>query len=812
MQKVKLKLVKRILAFALMGAMVITSLPGKIAYAAETETENTQTVVDDLSGDLKIQEEAPAETGETDEDLKRLLSPDETKKNESPSWGKSPNAAENFSPGKNNSPSKNDSPEQVYSVSFKASQYTDKVLKTIKVRSGGSFELYDPEPITVAGNKIELNYWVLYGDPALEDPTSEPNAKYYPGDLYTGNNGEGVRNNLVFIGDWGADSAAEDAENAKKGVWVKFYDPLKVDNDGYHYEYTGNAVTPKFAVYDGTKKLVSGVDYTYKFANNVNAFKNPKNTKQLKATLTITGKGSYTGYTNRSKPETFIIDLANISVANIYGRKMTAQKNTAPAPVLIHNGKILKNKTDYTLELKETASSTTTMKKYKNEEGTAFLTVIGAGNYVGSQFSLDVDVKKSLPKLKVSVSVGVGSKKYQPKFLDDPDQIEKWLFEGNSEFKDKDGNVITTPALTVVNANKKDTTTVDPKKDTQYYVAIDKALFSKAGTVNFTIVGINEYTGTYKAKFTIKPMAIAKNNTDYKFVANYDGKGQTDNTPYEFNPSGVEVTGLEVLLKDKNEKIVAVLTKNVDYKVSYSGNKAVSTATKPAKFTITFINNYKGSTNKDVQNLTFRIKEKDLSKEAVQVIVPDMIFTKTGRAYKSTPIVTVNGVTLNKKYYTTTYDPADAKVNDGVSVPVTIDFKAGYAYTGGLKGTYTVKGVVADKVDLSKATVKFWQVQPDGSSYVYKDVTKKGLNYTGRDFVFEKTKTEGTLTVLDVNKVYVEVLPKVPRGQTATPVSEKCTINVADANAKGTATLVINGDGVDTFGSKTAKVKINPKK
>ena len=55
--------------------------------------------------------------------------------------------------------------------------------------------------------------------------------------------------------------------------------------------YTGEAVTPKLTVTDGTKYLVEGKDYTVTYYNNIN---------EGTATVKLTGKGNYSGYTTTS--------------------------------------------------------------------------------------------------------------------------------------------------------------------------------------------------------------------------------------------------------------------------------------------------------------------------------------------------------------------------------------------------------------------------------------------------------------------------------------------------------------------------------
>ena len=59
--------------------------------------------------------------------------------------------------------------------------------------------------------------------------------------------------------------------------------------------YNGSAQTPAVTVKDGTKILISGIDYTVSYSNNTNVGT---------ATVTVTGKGNYTG----TKTATFIIN------------------------------------------------------------------------------------------------------------------------------------------------------------------------------------------------------------------------------------------------------------------------------------------------------------------------------------------------------------------------------------------------------------------------------------------------------------------------------------------------------------------------
>lgn len=67
--------------------------------------------------------------------------------------------------------------------------------------------------------------------------------------------------------------------------------------------YTGKAIKPSVTVKDGDKKLVNGTDYTLSYKNN---------TKPGTATVTITGKGKYTG----TKTVTFNIVPKKVKVTS----------------------------------------------------------------------------------------------------------------------------------------------------------------------------------------------------------------------------------------------------------------------------------------------------------------------------------------------------------------------------------------------------------------------------------------------------------------------------------------------------------------
>lgn len=127
--------------------------------------------------------------------------------------------------------------------------------------------------------------------------------------------------------------------------------------------YTGKKlVQKKLTVKLGGKKLKNGTDYTVTYKNNK---------KVGKATVTIKGKGNYTG----SKKAAFRIryNMAKAKIAKIGSQKYKKGKAIKPRVKVTYGGKTLKLNKDYTAT-------------YKNNKkvGKASVVIKGKGNYAGT--------------------------------------------------------------------------------------------------------------------------------------------------------------------------------------------------------------------------------------------------------------------------------------------------------------------------------------------------------------------------------------------------------------------------------------------
>ncbi len=129
------------------------------------------------------------------------------------------------------------------------------------------------------------------------------------------------------------------------------------------YTYTGAAITPPVRVEDDGNLLVSGVDYDIAYSENVNAGT---------ATITITGKGKYTGGTTASfkiSPQ----QLGRARISPVSDQIYNGQEQNPPITVTAGNT-TLENGKDYSVVYVNSAAP-----------GMASVIVKGEGNYTGTQ-------------------------------------------------------------------------------------------------------------------------------------------------------------------------------------------------------------------------------------------------------------------------------------------------------------------------------------------------------------------------------------------------------------------------------------------
>ena len=292
------------------------------------------------------------------------------------------------------------------------------------------------------------------------------------------------------------------------------------------YTYDGSAKQPSVTVKYGSTTLIKDTDYTVTYSNNTNAGT---------ATVTITGKGGYTGSTTKN----FSINAKSISSATVtlsqtsYTYDGTEKKPT----VTVKDGsKTLTSGTDYTVAYSNNINA-----------GTATVTVSGKGNYSGSK-NADFTISPGTilyPMAQCTIRLA---------------QEPFYIYSGAP----------CEPAIVVThNGNQL-------VKDRDYYIEYSNNI--NAGTATVLVHGKNNpyngvgYRGDASITFPISPRNLT------------DGMVTLSQTSYTYD--GTEKRP-SVIVKDGS----STLTSGTDYTVSYSNNINVGTAT----VTVTGKGNYSSS-------------------------------------------------------------------------------------------------------------------------------------------------------------------------------------------------------------------------
>ena len=551
---------------------------------------------------------------------------------------------------------------------------------------------------------------------------------------------------------------------SRTGVYVRFTDYDKLDeNDQPCYKYTGTAIKPAVEVYHNETLLALGTDYTISYKNNTKV--------SSAAALTVKGKGNFTGTSNMVN---FTIINADIAADTKHPTKMTVVANTKVAPVILNGTKKLTAK-DYML----TGEGLDGKGKYTDVTADGVfntLTVKGIGSYEGSSFDIQVKVIDKSAAKNFAVTI---DKDFQPVYDAKAINLTS-LFQS----ADNQNGVIAV------------TDSADPSKllrEGEDFTTVCISSLTNAGTVQFMLTGMGEYTGTVNKTFKINPLKVSDSS---KFAVTFD-----ENKVYEYKASGTTVDNLSVKYLGETEAQTddQILRQGVDYKVTYGSNKTVSDA-KDAELKITFLGNYKGST---AVTKTFKIKAAMLSAQNTEVTVPDKVYAKADKAYKSAPIVSVDGVTIKASNYDVSYRWATASkaANDAdyvsddmvkitiaegdsyAKVKVTITPKGSYTLAEGavIEGEYYVRKSDG-AADLSKAKITF---------HDKKGNKLKNLEYNGAAFYTpEGNNPDAQNAPDDENAVYVRVSVK-------NKLIDPSLYDViwTNATAKGKATVVIRGKG-----------------
>lgn len=333
-----------------------------------------------------------------------------------------------------------------------------------------------------------------------------------------------VGKTLAAEGDTASEAANAEASGADTGDVAQKTDLSKTAIAAIpDQQYNGSSLTPELIVTYGSQALVSGVDYTPAYENNIDPGT---------ATVTITGMGNYTG----TQTATFnIVKSGDAQTKDIASAEIRTDRESypmdgtevRPSVTVTLDGTELKEGTDYTLAYADNTAP-----------GTATVTATGIGAYTGTcsaSFTItdgtggtgDATDKKDISSASVVI------KDHQSSFAATGSAIEPEVDVT------VDGQALT--------------------RDVDYTVAYSDNV--DPGTARITVTGIGAYTGTKSAEFAItgggdKP----SEGTDLASATIALDRESYDYTGKDVTPEPVVKMGDETLVK------------GVDYDVSYRGN------------------------------------------------------------------------------------------------------------------------------------------------------------------------------------------------------------------------------------------------
>jgi len=591
--------------------------------------------------------------------------------------------------------------------------------------------------------------------------------------------------------------------NIPEGLWITGIQQS--------YPYTGTAVKPQARVYNGSRRLQEGRDYTIRYKNNIKASDT--------ASIIVKGKGNYSG----TETKAFRIAPIDLNDSRIIAEDITLgynKKVQKPVPVLTFNGKKLAKNKDFTI----TYSSLEKGISGANQQIGVYEIELKAkpnGNFTGSKtIQFTITDKTLISKAKVSKiadqtynngiecrpSLQVTIKGKTGALIEGQDYTVTYqnntaigtataILTGIGDYAGtkKVTFKITGRSIAKASVSGIENKTFNGSEQTQnisvtlngttliqgssYQVQYTNNI--KAGKATITITGINDCSGTIKKTFQILPFDLAA-----------DAQNATANR---------KVTGLENPLTVKYVKGGAKpvptliyqgtsLKLGTDFTISYKNNKkpASYSNAKAPSFTIKGKGNFKGAVTQ-----TFTIESKALNdpESPVTISVPDIGFVDKAGKYISKPVLTdtdgtklVSGKDYNNIVYTLRNSENQTILTKqdkpAVGTVIYVKVSGTGAYAGGeLETSYQIM-----PMDFSKAKI-----------------TIKPQEYTGNAVALNKEAFQsvkvGNTDITSQYSTSYEIIAGSYRN------------NVK----KGTASVSIRGIG-NYGGTKTIKFKITSKK
>lgn len=415
-------------------------------------------------------------------------------------------------------------------------------------------------------------------------------------------------------------------------------------------KYTGAALKPKVSVnYSmGTKqKTLAANNYTIEYADNINVGK---------ATVTVSGKGNYSGSISKN----FIItgkSMSKISIA--FSKKSityTGSSTKELNPVIVKDGKkVLVENVDYELKYAEDSDFTNVTDKG------VVVYAIGKGNYDSTTQTATKNYKIVADKYNAIID--------NTYFKTDGETVQKPFVT----IKDENGVVLDGSLFNIVYSNE------DSIRPGKY-------------TITVTPVATNKnYKGKTTLKYTIGALeSIEDANVeivDEEKNVEYTGKAITSVSPI------VSINGIE-------------LVKGTDYTLAYANNKNAG----EASVTIKGKGKYSGT-----RTTSFTIVPKDITEVATMTISNATTAVYAGKPIAAKVAVKIGSTTLKAgKDYDVKY--IDKLLNESSTAPTDA---GNYSVRLLAKGNYSVSEDFIKQFTIAPKNIgKLSVAIPKGTKYV----------------------------------------------------------------------------------------------
>lgn len=563
------------------------------------------------------------------------------------------------------------------------------------------------------------------------------------------------------------------------GLWI-----AGIEGGEEGFTYTGKAIKPEVRVYNYKTLLKEKTDYTISYKNNVNA-------SNTAPTISVKGKGNYTGQDTK----TFKILPKNIEDADVSAENVSLMykknKTQKPDPAVKWNNKKLAKK-DLKMEYPDTIAGAyqapgqwnIKVTGEGNYTGTREITLYIAGEsakltsklsvkkipnqiYKGTALTPEIEVKDGRTVLEAgkhydvsyenNIEIGTAAiiitgKTDSPEDGKDPEfsyvgekrvtfnivgtNLSKVKVTGGleSSYEYTGKAIIPVPVLTDTTGN----TSKELQVNTDYIVKYTNN--RNAGTATVTFTGIGGYTGTFKKTFKITAYDMSADESasikirDLSEVPYAKGGSRPKPVVTYRMPDGADV----------------ILKEDVDYTLSYKNNSKLydgsgSDQSKQPTVTVKGKGNYKGS-----KTASYKIVQQDISKLTVQA--DDKLVSTKPNKYQSVPkVIDLDGKALKSGTdYEKTFeyvrleekilengeiDIVDIPIGEeellpaNTTVKITVKAKENGSYTGEISGTYRIiqKSISKASVKVKEQTYTGKEIKPDAAEITQIRVGKDDL-------------------------------------------------------------------------------------